>query len=366
MKILLDNIIFSNVSQGGVSNYWFELSKYLLNQKEDEVCLYEESNAIENFHRQQLEIPSKHILLNNNSKPSFLSRITPIKHFSGEYLIYHSSYYRPLKGATNYDEVTTVHDFTHNYFSSFQKRIIHNQLKYSAIKRSKGVICVSLNTYNDLKKFCPTRTSQKVEIINNGVSDDYYPILSYSKTDLDFFNKKGLQDDYVMFVGARTNYKNFLFTVELLKVNKELKFIIVGNELTNTERKFFDSNLLKRTIFLNNISNVELNLLYNNAIALIYPSSYEGFGIPIIEAMKAACPVIVLDNSSIKEVAGDAGILLKELEITIFTKKINELRKNLDYRKNLIYLGIDQSKKFSWSKCCKETHDFYKEIESEK
>lgn len=366
MKIILDNIIFSNVSQGGVSNYWFELSKYLLNQKEDEVYFYEESNAIENFHRQQLEIPSKNILLNINSKPSFLSRITPIKHFSDNYLIYHSSYYRPLKGTTNYDEVTTIHDFTHNYFSSLQKRIVHNQLKYAAIKRAKGVICVSHNTYNDLKKFCPIRTNQKIEIIHNGVSDDYYTILNYSKPELDFYNKIGIHNDYVMFVGARTNYKNFLFTVELLKENKGLKFIIVGNELTNSERKLFDSNLLKRTNVLTNISNSELNLLYNNAIALIYPSSYEGFGIPIIEAMKASCPVIALDNSSINEVAGDAGILLKELETSRFTNKINDLRKNLDYRKNIISLGIEQTKKFSWSKCCKETHDFYKEIESEK
>lgn len=366
MKIILDNIIYSNVLQGGVSNYWFELSKYLLNQKEDDISFYEESNSSANFHRQQLEIPLKKILENNNLKPSFLSRITPIKHVSDDYLIYHSSYYRPLKGATRYDEITTVHDFTHNYFSSFQKRIVHNQLKYSAIKRAKGVICVSNSTYNDLKKFCPISSDQKIEIIHNGVSDDYYPILSFSKSELDFLNKKGIQNDYVMFVGARTNYKNFLFTVELLKENKGLKFIIVGNELTNSERQLFDLNLMNRTNVLTNISNGELNLLYNNAIALIYPSSYEGFGIPIIEAMKASCPVIALDNSSIKEVAGNAGILMKELEISTFTNKIRDLNRNIDYRKNIISLGINQSKIFSWSKCCKETHDFYKEIESEK
>lgn len=366
MKIILDNIIFSNVLQGGVSNYWFELSKHLLNQNEDEIFFYEESNGSKNFHRQQLKIPHKSIIKNSNNRPSFLSRITPIKHLSDDYLIYHSSYYRPLKGSKNYDEVTTIHDFTHNYFSSLQKRIVHNQLKYSAIKRAKGVICVSHNTYNDLKKFCPIRTNQKIEIIHNGVSEDYYTILNYSKPELDFFNKIGIQNDYVMFVGARTNYKNFLFTLELLKENKGLKFIIVGNELTNSERQLFDLNLLKRTNVLTNISNLELNLLYNNAIALIYPSSYEGFGIPIIEAMKASCPVIALDNSSIKEVAGNAGILLKKLEISTFTNKINDLSENNDFRKDIVSKGIEQSNFFSWSKCCSETHDFYREIDSEK
>lgn len=365
MKIILDNIIYSKVNQGGVSNYWFELSKYLMDQTEEEIFFYEELNAIANFHRQQLHIPNDTLLPIKNRRFSILSRILPIEHINDDFFIYHSSFYRPLKGASKHSEVTTIHDFTHNYFSPIQKRIVHNQLKYSAIKRSKGVICISHNTYNDLKKFCPLRSDQKVEIIHNGVSNDYFPIKTYSNLEIEFFNKNKIEGDYVIYIGTRTNYKNFFFVIELLKEIKDLKLVVVGSQLTNSEKKFFNSDLLKRTIIFSNISNIELNLLYNNATALIYPSSYEGFGIPIIEAMRASCPVIALDNSSIKEVAGNAAILLKHLEIPKFIENIEYLRKNVDFRIDKIAKGVEQSQPFSWDKCCQETHNFYQEIASE-
>ncbi|TDD78208.1 glycosyltransferase family 4 protein [Flavobacterium caseinilyticum] len=365
MKIILDNIIYSKVNQGGVSNYWFELSKYLLHQSEDEVFFHEESNVFDNFHRQQLEIPTDAFLSNAKGKFSILSRVKPIKYESEDFFLYHSSYYRALKGVPNHREVTTIHDFTHNYFSPPHKRFVHNQLKFSAIKRSKGLICVSQNTYNDLRKFCPVRSDQKIEIIHNGVSDDYFPIKNYSDLELEFFRENKLEENYVIYVGTRTNYKNFNFVFELLKVSKNIKLVVVGNQLTAAERKLFSDDLLRRTVIFTGITNVELNLLYSNAIALVYPSSYEGFGIPILEAMRAGCPVIALDNSSISEVAGNAGILLKQLEIAEFKENIENLQDNASFRAEIIGKGIEHSKPFSWEKCCQETHNFYKEIASE-
>jgi mannosyltransferase len=364
MKIILDNIIYSKVNQGGVSNYWFELSKYLLNQSEDEVFFHEESNVFENFHRQQLEIPADAFLSNAKGKFSILSRVAPIKYDSEDFFLYHSSYYRALKGVPNHREVTTIHDFTHNYFSPPHKRFVHNQLKFSAIKRSKGLICVSQNTYNDLRKFCPVCPDQKIEIIHNGVSNDYFPIKNYSNLELEFYNKNKLEENYVIYIGTRTNYKNFSFVVALLKEIKNLKLVVVGSQLTNAERKLFNTDLERRTVIFTGITNIELNLLYNNATALVYPSSYEGFGIPILEAMKSGCPVIALDNSSISEVAGSAGILLKQLQIPKFIQNIENLQKNTSFRAEISGKGIEHSKQFSWEKCCQETHNFYKEIAS--
>ena len=104
-------------------------------------------------------------------------------------------------------------------------------------------------------------------------------------------------------------------------------------------------------------SNSELNLLYNRAFALIYPSFYEGFGIPILEAMKAGTPVLALNSSSIPEVAGNAGVLIDKIDISMFNEGLSYIEEN---RSNLIQLGYLQVSKFNWDKCYSETMGVYK------
>ena len=113
-------------------------------------------------------------------------------------------------------EVTTVYDFIHNYYLSFYKKTIHNNLKYNAIKRSKEGICISKNTYNDLQKFCPTKPNQKSEVIYVGVSDDYFPIKFFSENQLTFLKNNDIEDVFLLFIGGRTNYKNFDFVACVL------------------------------------------------------------------------------------------------------------------------------------------------------
>lgn len=105
------------------------------------------------------------------------------------------------------------------------------------------------------------------------------------------------------------------------------------------------------------ISNHQLNDLYNRSFALLYPSTYEGFGIPILEAMKAGCPFIALKASAIPEVAGNAGVLMKELSLHEFSMALNKIKK---HREALIQQGVLQSQKFSWDQCFSETLKVYK------
>lgn len=360
MKILLDNIIYSKTKNGGVSNYWFELSNYLLKQTQDEIGFFEENEGLLNFHRKMLSIPSESILQHGTFP--IAARLFPINYKSEEKFIYHSSYYRGLVGSRNMMEVTTVYDFIHNYYSSFYKKTIHNNLKYNAIKRSKGVICISKNTYNDLQKFCPTKAHQKAEVIYVGVSDDYYPIKEFSKNQLTFLKNNHIEDAFLLFVGGRTNYKNFNFVASVLNENKDLKLVVVGGgAFTEEEIKLFSKNALERVQFIGSANNDELNVLFNSAAALIYPSSYEGFGIPVVEAMRAGCPVIGLDNATIREVAENSAILLKSLNLNDFNNNKTNLF-NTSYRTEIIEKGLIESQKYSWEKCNKETHEFYKSL----
>lgn len=361
MKIFLDNIIYSKVKNGGVSNYWFELSKYLINQTNEEVKFFEEKNDLTNFHRKILQIPQESII-RNESKSSFFSRLLPINYKSNEKLIYHSSYYRGLSGAKNQIEVTTVYDFIHDYYSSFLKRKIHNNLKYNAIKRSKGVICISKNTYADLQKFCPTKKNQKAEVIYVGVSDDYFPISDLDTLQKQFLVNHNLESGFLLFVGGRTNYKNFDFVAAVLNENKDLKLVIVGGgALNKKELKLFTKEAFERLVFIGSVKNEELNILLNSALALLYPSSYEGFGIPVVEAMRAGCPVIGLNNATIREVAEDSALLLDNINLSDFNKQKQKLMNSV-FRQEIIAKGLLESQKYSWQKSSRETHEFYTDL----
>lgn len=127
------------------------------------------------------------------------------------------------------------------------------------------------------------------------------------------------------------------------------------------EIKLFSIEALERVRFISSANNDELNVLFNSATALIYPSSYERFGIPVVEAMRPGFPVIGLDNATIREVAENSAILLKNLDISDFNNnKVNLF--NTSYRTEIIEKGLLESQKYSWEKCNRETHEFYKSL----
>ncbi len=359
VKIFLDNIIYTKTLNGGVSNYWFELTKFLMKQENIELAFFEDEKAKSNFHRKELPISTNKIITTKSTP--VLSRLMPIKYKTEEEFIYHSSYFRKLSGAKNQIEITTVYDFIHNYYSTFLNKTVHNNLKFNAIKRSKGIICISHTTYNDLKKFCPPKAHQKAEVIHVGVSDDYYPLLNF-KPKGSILEKYSLEMDYLLFIGGRTNYKNFDFAAAVINHNTKLKLVIVGGgSLTDKERQLFSDEALQRIHFIPSVRNEELNILLNHAIALLYPSSYEGFGIPVVEAMRAGCPVIGLNNSTINEVASQSALLLDKLDISQFEQHIENLRNN-DFRKKIIHSGFEESQKYSWEKSSRETFEFYNQF----
>lgn len=355
--IIFDNIIFSLQKSGGISVVWKEFYSRLINKNNTENYYFIDYNKSKsNFLYRELNfngnILYKFVRYPFNIQRFFNPKLKNIK----EKFIFHSTYYRICKNPLAIN-ITTVHDFTYEYYRKGIAKFIHCKQKYNAIRKSQYIICVSENTKKDLLKYLPYIDESKIHVIYNGISDKYFP-LNDINTNIQI---PYARDSFVLFVGSRAKYKNFDFVVENL-FQQKYNLVIVGSPLTNKEKKhlekFIPQNKYKVLSF---VSEEYLNMLYNYAIALVYPSSYEGFGIPILEAQKAGCPVIALYTSSIPEIIGETPLLMRKLTGQEFISKLN-LLSNKTLIKIITEKGIINAQKYSWDKMYNEIMNLYYEI----
>ena len=358
MNIVFDNIIFSLQKAGGISVVWYELLKRVLNDQDiNSKFLNEESS---NIFYNKLDIPDERV-----TKYPFGFLPTPIQRYLNPNIsegggIFHSSYYR-IADNQNYINVTTVHDFTYEYYRSGLSKFIHSRQKARAIKKANCIICVSENTKYDLLKFYPETEDKMIRVIHNGVDESYHIITDEKKVDINKIIPFS-RGEYALFVGDRkSNHKNFSLAVEsCIKTGTPL--VMVGGGNINSDEREMLANLGKSNyIQIDGISNQKLNLLYNYALCLIYPSSYEGFGIPVIEAQKAGCPVVASDKSSIGEVIGPV-VTLDGLTVGSIAEMIKQYKVNSNFVNKQVELGLKNSKRFSWDKCYQETKKVYSEL----
>lgn len=352
LRIIFDNIVFSLQKSGGISVVWYELLKRALTTEQLD-CFFLEFVPSANIFRNMLSIPSKKIKEYSYSSLIY-KRFLPTRCSNKSKFIFHSSYFRICSNPQAVN-ITTVHDFTYEYFYHGLMKKVHCWQKYYAIKNSKYVICISENTKRDLLKFLPEIEERKIRVIYNGVSDDYYPLVCNKLIDIPYPAKS-----YLLFVGERRAYKNFEFVVKSLK-GTNYNLVIVGSELKIEEINLMETHISQECYhYAGRVSNQKLNLLYNSAAALVYPSAYEGFGIPVIEAQKAGCPVIAYNSSSIPEIIGDTPLLMNHLTVEEFYAKVRKLSDHTLMEK-VINDGIRNSKRFSWDNMFEQLLEVYSE-----
>jgi mannosyltransferase len=353
MNLIYDNIIYNLQKSGGISAYWYELSSRLIISSHNNVKFYEYFNPLDNIFRKKLSIPFNLINHFKNTFPLYISRYFNPRVNLNKRFIFHSSYYR-ISNNKHAVNILTIHDFTFEKFLRSLPSKVHIQQKKSSIKSTDGIICVSENTKKDLLNFYPEVSNKPIKVIYNGYDAKNYQLV-----------KSSIIKNQILFVGSRVKYKNFDKVVEIASMFDDIKLIIVGSELSDNEIELLNKSLGKnRYHLLKHVSNKELNIIYSESICLLYISSYEGFGIPILEAMASGCPVISLKNSSIPEVCGNGCILLPTFDKDNIIKKIHQLRYSNEYRSNLIEQGLKNVESFSWDKCYEETINFYNQVYS--
>lgn len=357
MRLYLDNIVFSLQKAGGVSVVYYELLKRILDQEREfeELKFFDYPN--DNIFRKILKIPPNFIINRNSAR--IARYFNPIIN-SKDRIIFHSSYYRICE-KTNILNVTTVHDFIYEFYMKGLFSKIHEYQKWKAIRNSDAIICVSENTKKDLINFLPDIETKKIHVIHNGVSEDF-KVLNEKHVPEKF--KILTNVPYILYVGARhVTHKNFDIVAHALSELYDFKLVLIGgNEISEKEKKLFeDLNISNRIIHFSGMSSEDLNLVYNLAYCFIYPSLYEGFGIPILEAQRAGCPVIALNSSSIPEIAGDGALLFSNNSIDELISKIKSLD-DFFLKDTIIEKGLNNSKKFSWDKTFNAIFQLYKQI----
>lgn len=265
-------------------------------------------------------------------------RNIPIDNFIGRVDVFHSSDW--VQPPTKAKKVTTYHDVIPLKFPQWSspKIVEVHKRRLSLVEREIDmVIAVSESTKKDLMSVSNIHES-KITVIYEAVSEEFKV---YPEDEVEKFRKEmKLPEKFVLAIAGVGERKNL---TRVKKAVGDLPLVILGQTISG-------------------LNNTQVALLYNCADVLLYPSLYEGFGLPILEAMNCGVPVVTSSISSMPEVAGDAGIYVDPLDLDDIKAKLNKTLEDKNFRDEKIKLGFKQSKKFSWEKTVRGTVDVYKKL----
>lgn len=364
MKVLYDHQCFVQQQFGGVSRYHYQLIKELnkLQDVEANLSLTYSNNFYineDNNFKVRKFFPDNNFFFKRTIL-DHINRISTKKDLlKGDFDIFHPTYYNPyfLNLLNDKPFVITVYDLIHEKYPEIINSIDRTtENKKFIIEKAQIILAISNSTKNDLIQIYNI-PSEKIAVTYLAASIDK----RLASADI----KLKLPEKYLLYVGNRDFYKNFnnfmLAIQPILKEYNELCLICAGgNIFTKNELTFFQSLGVENKVIYKTADDVTLATLYANALAFVFPTLYEGYGIPPLEAMNCDCPVIMSNTSSLPEVGGEAAIYFNPGSKDDMRDKIESIITNQELRDELILKGKSQRQKFSFEKTAKQTFDIYK------
>lgn len=280
--------------------------------------------------------------------------------------VFHSTFYDPyfLSHLGSKPFVLTVYDTIHEKFGSAYPELNNDKPfivnKSLLLNAAAKIIAISNSTKKDLIDIYGL-DPEKIDVVHLASSTNSET--GQNLVPLNF----NTGDRYLLFVGNRVQYKNFEFMltsiIPLLLKDRSLKLICAGGPPFTPEEQYkFKENNLSASIIYQKINDQTLNYLYSNAIAFIFPSLYEGFGIPVLEAMNNSCPCILSTGGSLTEVAEEAAIYFDPVNSVSILAAVEKVVYDTELRERLAKAGKFRSTEFSWRKTSRLTLEIYKNI----
>ena len=257
------------------------------------------------------------------------------------------------------NSVAAIHGLEYEYFPQYYpfwfRKYLKWATKYSA-KRAKKIIAVSENTKNDLIKFYGV-DGKKIEVIHHGT--EIPPAKIFTKN----LSGQVKFQNYILYIGRIESKKNISGMIKALEIFKEKyklphKLILVGSsgfDYKDTRYKILNIKYKDDILETGYVNNEKKEQLYNNASLFLFPSFYEGFGMPILEAQARGVPVITSNISSMPEVGGQGALYVEPNDYNDIADKIYALLTNENLRNDMISKGYENVKRFGWEKCARET-----------
>lgn len=375
LRVVYDHQVFSWQKYGGISRYIYELATQLAQSENIEVRILaiayvneylksyksnNESSLIVGF-----PIPDTRRKKINKLVEKFNHKFSKIWLKKHPHDILHRTYYSSENLVTDRQMkvVITVHDMIHEKFSQFfnSKKIFNIQedptalAKKEAVEQADRIICVSENTKKDLIEILNVEPS-KISVVYHGYSLNTYASDTVAPK---------IPHPYILYVGERGTYKNFKALLQAYASSSQLRnnfqIVCFGSRVFSSEEinNISELGLPEGKVIHVSGDDKFLASLYQNAALFVYPSLYEGFGMPLLEAMALKCPVACSHTSSIPEVVGSAAELFDPNQPDNIAEAMEKVLFSTETTEKLIQLGTERIKLFSWEICAEQTKQVY-------
>jgi len=368
MKIAFDHEIFCRQRYGGISRYFFHLAQEFLKLDID-------VNIFAPFHINKYLSQLPEEVVHGKCIDGYLPRTFRLYSAYNNFFvrrqirnwkpnITHETYYSNRRsGPSEGPSVLTVYDMIHELGYADNNQIV--ELKRQSVERADHVICISENTRRDLVHFLGT-PKEKISVVHLG----FDAFLKSENCDRRAESVGFQSRPYLLYLGPRVGYKNFSGLLRAVATSQRLltDFDVVafgGHDLLADERDMIlqlglGAGQVKHIIGDDSI----LGTLYNNAAAFVYPSLYEGFGLPPLEAMAHSCPVVSSNSSSMPEVIGDAAEFFDPSNVADMRRAIEAVVYSSERRTQLIEKGRERLGSFSWQTCAEQTLAIYQSLQN--
>ena len=272
-------------------------------------------------------------------------------------------------------KVVTIHDLTcltHPECHPTWRVVSYKRLIKHSVENSDAILAVSESTKRDIVRYYGV-DPDKITVTYNGINHQIFNRIDRIE-DLEKAKRKyGITKQYVYYLGTIEPRKNVEFLIDAFleanqKLGDKLQLVLsgkIGWKVEGLLQKIQAYSRTNKIIYTGYLSIQDTVALYNTAEVFVYPSLYEGFGLPIAEAMACGCPVITTDISSLPEVAGDAGILVDPYDRNGLAEAITLVVKDREMRKTMQKKSICQARRFTWENTAKVTRNVYKKLVSE-